>query len=95
MCRWAIWLATFLREAAKELGFCWQGFGWHALRREAVTAINSVPGVGQACRMAGHGSSDMSVHYTLADQAAQDGAVRSRQELIMGKTGEKLTRNPA
>jgi hypothetical protein len=32
----------------------------------------------------------MSAHYTLADQVAQDGTVCARQELIIGKTGEKV-----
>ena len=68
----------------------WKGFGWHALRREAVTAMNSVLGVTQAMRMAGHSTADMSLNYTLTDQVAQDGAVRVRQEAILGKTGEKV-----
>ena len=80
----------FLRPAAKELGFYWKGFGWHALRREAVTAFNAALGVTQTMKMSGHGTVDMSAHYTLADQVAQDGAVRARQESIMGKTGEKV-----
>ena len=80
----------FLRPAAKELGFYWKGFGWHALRREAVTAFNAALGVTQTMKMSGHATVDMSAHYTLADQVAQDGAVRARQESIMGKTGEKV-----
>jgi integrase len=83
-------LQHFLRPAAKALGFYWTGFGWHSLRREAVTAIGAVLGTAQAQRMAGHSTMDMTLHYTLADQAAQDAAVRSRQEAIMGKTGEKV-----
>jgi integrase len=80
----------FLRPAAKEVGCYWQGFGWHALRREAVTSISAALGTNQAMRMAGHSSADMSAHYTLADRYAQDTAVRARQEEIMGKTGEKI-----
>jgi hypothetical protein len=80
----------FLRPAAVSLGFYWKGFGWHALRREAVTAAGSVLGIGQAMKMAGHSTADMSILYTLSDQVAQDAAVRARQELIIGKTGEKV-----
>lgn len=80
----------FLRPAAKALGFYWEGFGFHALRREAVTAIGQALGSSQAMRMAGHSTADMSLQYTLSDQAAQDGAVRTRQESIIGKTGEKV-----
>ncbi len=80
----------FLRPAAVALGFYWQGFGWHALRREAVTALNATLGTAAAMRMAGHSTMDMSLHYTLADTVAQDAAVRTRQETIIGKPGDKL-----
>ncbi|MGB9454641.1 MAG: tyrosine-type recombinase/integrase [Bryobacteraceae bacterium] len=80
----------FLRPAAKALGIYWPGFGFHTFRREAVTAFSQSLGVAQAMRMAGHSTMDMSLAYTLADQATQDGAVRSRQEALIGKTGEKI-----
>jgi integrase len=80
----------FLRPAAKALGFYWKGFGFHALRREAVTAFNAALGVTQTMRMSGHSTIEMSANYTLADQVAQDKAVRARQESIIGKTGEKV-----
>ncbi len=80
----------FLRPAAVALGFYWEGFGWHALRREAVTAFNASLGATAAMRIAGHSTVDMSAHYTLADHVAQDNAVRARQESIIGKTGEKI-----
>ena len=47
-------------------------------------------GVAQAMRMAGHSTADMSPAYTLSDHVAQDNAVRARQEVIPGKTGERL-----
>jgi integrase len=80
----------FIRKAAKALGFYWQGFGWHALRREAVTAMNSALGVSQAMRMAGHSTADMSLAYTLSDRTAQDEAVRARQETILGAVSGKV-----
>jgi len=80
----------FLRPAAIALGFYWKGFGWHALRREAVTSISAELGANQAQKMAGHSTADMSLHYTLADHVAQDRAVRSIQEKILGKTEGKV-----
>lgn len=80
----------FLRPAAKALGFYWKGFGFHALRREAVTAISGVLGIGQAMKMAGHTSADMSILYTLEDLEKQDAAVRLRQEHILGKPEGKV-----
>ena len=74
----------FLRKAAKEAGCYWKGFGWHALRREAVTAASAALGVGQAMRMSGHTTVNMSLHYTLAERDAQDRAVRASQERILG-----------
>jgi hypothetical protein len=41
-------------------------------------------------RMSGHATVEMSANYTLADQVAQDGAVRAGQETIIGKSGEKV-----
>ena len=73
------------------LGFYWKGFGFHALRREAVTAFNAALGVTQTMTMSGHATRwSMSADYTLADQVAQDAAVRARQEAIIGKAGEKV-----
>jgi integrase len=83
-------LQHFLRPAAEALGFHWPGFGFHSLRREAVTAIGSVLGIGQALRMAGHSSADMSLLYTLDDKASQDRAVRDFQERILGKPEGKV-----
>ena len=58
-------LQHFLRPAAVALEFHWPGFGFHSLRREAVTAIGSAAGLGQAMNMAGHSTMDMSLLYTL------------------------------
>jgi hypothetical protein len=30
------------------------------------------------------------LHYALADQEAQDAAIRQRQEAVLGKAGEKF-----
>lgn len=78
-------LQHFIRPAAKELGFYWKGFGWHAFRREAITAISAELGIGQAMTLGGHSSADMSLAYTLQDREKADAAIRTRQEKIMGK----------
>ena len=43
----------FLRKQAKGLGLYWKGFGFHAFRREAITAISRIAGVGQAMNAGG------------------------------------------
>jgi integrase len=83
-------LQHFLRPAAIALEVYWKGFGFHALRREAVTSIGSVIGIGQAMAMAGHSSVDTSLLYTLEDRSEQDRAVRDHQERILGKPGGSI-----
>lgn len=78
-------LQHFLRPAAKKIGCYSMGFGWHALRREAVTAFSASLGIAQSMRLAGHSTADMSLEYTLADRKAHDIAVRERQEKLMGE----------
>jgi integrase len=78
-------LQYFVRPAAKALGFHWPGFGFHALRREAVTAMGASLGISQAMTLAGHSSVDQNLLYTLEDKIAQDRAIRDHQERILGK----------
>lgn len=75
----------FLRPAAEKVGVYWKGFGFHALRREAITALNSSLGITQAMKAAGHSSADMSLLYTLADIEKQDEAMKARHEALLGK----------
>ncbi len=79
----------FLRPAAKAVGCYTVGFGWHALRREAITAFNASLGVTQAMKLGGHSSVEMSAEYTLADRELQDAAVRERQEKLLGEVSGK------
>ncbi len=72
----------FLRPAAISLGVYSKGFGFHAFRREAVTELAKHAGANQAQRMAGHSKADMSLHYTQADMAVQDAAVRDFQDRV-------------
>ena len=80
----------FLRKAAIRLGFYWKGFGFHALRREAITSIGSVAGIGQAMNAAGHAKADMNLLYTLQDYNEQNRAIRLHQERILGKPEGKI-----
>lgn len=66
------------------------GFGFHVLRREAVTELAAILGANAAQRLAGHSRADMTLYYTLADQVKQDAAIRTLQERIIGKTEEKV-----
>ena len=79
----------FLRPAAKKLGFYFPGFGFRALRREAITEIGSVAGLGQAMDAAGHSTVDLSLLYTVQDREKQEKAIRGFQERILGD-GSKL-----
>lgn len=75
----------FLRPAAIELGFYTKGFGFHSLRREAITSIGSVLGIGQAMSVAGQSRVDMALLYTLQNFDEQERAIRDHQERILGK----------
>ena len=80
----------FLRKQAKALGLYYVGFGFHAFRREAITAITASAGVGQAMNAAGHSKSDMSQEYTLVDLSAQERAINAFQDRILNKSGQPL-----
>ena len=67
----------FLRPVAEKLGLYWKGFGFHAFRREGVTATAARLGIAQAMRMAGHSKADMTLLYTLEDHEAQQAAWKS------------------
>jgi integrase len=75
----------FLRPAAKALGFHFAGFGFHSLRREAITAISREVGMEQAMHLAGHTKLDMTMVYELMDHEQQEKGVRAFQERILGK----------
>jgi integrase len=62
----------FLRKRASALGIYRTGFGFHAFRREAITAMSALAGVGQAMNAAGHSKSDMNQEYTLVDLSARN-----------------------
>jgi integrase len=74
----------FLRPAAERLGIYWPGFGFHSLRREAVTAIAAGAGAFQAMRAAGHSKADTTLLYVLSDYGEQERAIRRAQEAVLG-----------
>lgn len=76
----------FLTPAAQKLGIHWKGFGWHALRREAITAIAAHSDAIQAMRLAGHSHMDMTMVYGMADLPRQRAAVlKFQRRLGLGK----------
>lgn len=75
----------FLRPAAEALGLYFQGFGFHSLRREAITAISREIGLGQAMNLAGHSKVDMTMLYELQDRSEQEKGIKAFQERILGK----------
>lgn len=73
-------LRHFIRPQAKALGLDYEGFGFHAFRRDAITRLVREMDPFQAMRMAGHSRLDMSLHYVETDNTAQDKAVRAMQK---------------
>lgn len=78
-------LQHFIRPVAKKLGLYYKGFGFHSLRREAITSISANAGISQAMVAGGHGTMDMSILYTLENHREQDKAIREHQDRILGK----------
>jgi len=71
---------NFLRPAAEELGIYYRGFGFHAFRREAITAIAREADAIQASRVAGHTRMDQTLLYGLDEYVEQERAIRTIQE---------------
>ncbi len=80
----------FLRPAAEGLGIYFSGFGFHSLRREAITAISREAGIEQASLMAGHTNLDMTLLYELADLEQQKKGSMAYHARLMG---EPLTKS--
>jgi integrase len=78
---------AFLRPTAQKLGIYWQGFGFHAFRREAITGIAAEADPIQAMRAAGHTRMDTTLLYGLQDFERQDKAIRRMQSVILQRRG--------
>jgi integrase len=65
-------LREHFRPVIKRLGLYYQGFGWHAFRRESVTMRQQAGATPiEAMKQAGHSSLDMTALYTLSDPARE------------------------
>lgn len=73
------------RPVLKRLKLYYQGFGWHAFRRQNVTWRQQVGGATplEAQRAAGHGSLDMTYLYTLNDSVRERGQVQAMFDKLM------------
>jgi integrase len=80
----------FLRPAAKTLGLYFLGFGFHSLRREAITNISQEAGIEQASLMAGHTSLDMTLLYELADLEQQKKGSMAYHERLLGNPSTEV-----
>lgn len=78
--------AFFLRPLQRSQASITLALGFGHLRREAITAMGSTPGlgIGQMMNFGGHSSSDMSSLYTLKDSKEQERAIMAQQDLILG-----------
>jgi len=70
---------NFLRPIAKKLGIYYKGFGFHALRREAITFVAKETGAMQASKYAGHSRLDVTLLYILDDHSEQARAITKMQ----------------
>jgi len=73
------------RPVLKKLGLYYNGFGWHAFRRQNVTWRQQVGGATplEAQRAAGHGSLDMTYFYTLTDTERERAQVQAIFDKLM------------
>ncbi len=61
-------LREYFRPIIRRLGFYYKGLGWHAFRRQNISARQHAGATPlEAMRAAGHNSVDMTLLYTLAD----------------------------
>ena len=69
----------------KRLKLYYQGFGWHAFRRQNITWRQQVGGATplEAQRAAGHGSLDMTYLYTLNDAEREGSQVQAMFDKLM------------
>lgn len=69
-----------IRTRAKALKFYWEGFGWHSFRRMSqggIAATGLEPN--QVMKLMGHGSTALSLLYSLNDAEAQRKAIEEFQ----------------
>lgn len=72
-----------LTPAAKRLGLYQRGFGFHSLRREAITEIGQAVGPQIIMSMAGHTKMDLTMLYTLGNAEAQRAGAAAYMERVV------------
>ena len=81
-------LLKIVRQAARELGFYFEGLGFHSFRRSNITRIQSTGGASsiEAQLHAGHSRVSMTGEYTQIEPERHQELVRKMQEAALGKT---------
>ena len=80
-------LRDCIRPAAQQLGFHFEGFGWHSFRRQNLTLIQEEGATAfEAQAQAGHSRPMMTSEYTIVGLKRREQAVRRVQERLLGET---------
>ena len=78
-------LRSVIRPAAKDLGFYFEGFGWHSFRRQNITVLQEEGATTfEAMAQAGHSRPSMTGEYTIVGSERREQAVRHLQERLLG-----------
>jgi hypothetical protein len=77
-------LRSVIRPAAKNLGFYFEGFGWHSFRRQNITVLQEEGATTfEAMAQAGHSRPSMTGEYTIVGFERREQAVRRLQERLL------------
>jgi hypothetical protein len=76
------------RPVLKRLGLYYEGFGWHAFRRQNITWKQQLGGATplEAQKAGRHSSLDMTYLYTLTDPERETLQQQRMFEALLGKT---------
>lgn len=81
-------LKDLIRPAAKQLGFHFEGFGWHSFRRQNLTLIQEEgASTFEAMAQAGHSRPAMTSEYTITGLQRREQAVLKVQQRLFGALG--------
>jgi hypothetical protein len=76
-------LQKVIRPAAQNLGFYFEGFGWHSFRRQNITVLQEEGATAfEAMAQAGHSRPSMTGEYTIVGLGRREHAVRRLQERL-------------
>ena len=81
-------MLKIIRRATRELGFYFEGLGFHSFRRSNITRIQNTAGASaiEAQLHAGHSRVSMTGEYTQIEPERHQELVRKMQESALGKT---------